>query len=246
MDGLKLFFSYFKFFFGTSILACALALPVFGAVLFFSFWKAGLFLALVSCLAFCFFLLFSEWGILRALHGQVPRTHGLRNSYEMAYAASGIRLKTRPSLVTFPDPVPNMFVIRAAGGDGIILLSEGFISILDESELRFVLTKAIQHLVTEEVVLQTACIFALLMIQGQATATRSQGLRGVLPGSALKNLMLYPWMRFFSSLARAVTRRVGVNVPEDFVRGASKLARAEKLYGQQALFPGLVYLGLGR
>jgi Zn-dependent protease with chaperone function len=231
MKRLALIAGFLRFYIGITLL---------GVALIFSTVHVLVLLASSSLISYGLAMTFSQWGLLKLLQGQVPRTHGLRNSYERAYEEAGIKLGRRPILVTFADPIPNMFVIRATGGSGMIILSEGFISILDESELRFVLTRAIRHLVSAEVVLQSACLLVMTLLQRRFDG----GTAELKAGTALKKLILFPWLRFFSALAfetGSVTRRA-----EDFVRGASKLARVEQLYGQQAALPGLVYLGIER
>jgi Zn-dependent protease with chaperone function len=243
MRGFRLSFQFLKLFLGTALAAWALCTPWIGLTLLMSIRTTFVVLFVLAVLAFFLVLGLSEWGALKLLGGQMPRSYGLRNSYESAHVAAGTVLKTRPALVTFPDPVPNVFVIRALGGDGAVLLSDGFISILDESELRFVLARAIQHLTSGEIILQSACVFALLMIQ-RAYSTHVDRLS---PFAALKRLLLFPWLRFYSSLAIEATETTGrVGSQSEFRRGASKLARAEQLYGQEAFLPGLVYLGIER
>jgi len=252
MRGLRLFFQFIGLSFGVSALSCAFTLPIIAAVLFFSPRAALGVVMLLSIIPLALLLLLSEWAIMRLFGGQIPRTHGLRNSYEMAYAAAGVKLKARPALITFADPVPNIFVIRAIGGDGLILLSDGLISLLDESELRFVLTRAIQHIMTGEAVLQSACIFGIALLQRRRRVSGGASLALLSPTQAFSEFLLYPWFRFFSKLALGtVTRRVAGNqlghpADSDFVRGASKLSRAGRLYGQQTVLPGLVYLGIER
>jgi len=252
MKRLALTVGFLRLAFGVTLLSWMIVLPLIGMTFVFFPRDVVFLLAGISILSFLAIVTLPQWGILKLLKGQLPRTHGLRNSYEMAYANAGVVVRRRPILVTFADPIPNMFVIRAAGGNGMIILSEGFISILDESELRFVLTRAIRHLVSAEVVLQSACLLAMNLLRVQFDHPSG----GVSAGMALKRLVLFPWLRFFSSLAfesGSVTRRVASSPgsgsgpkAEDFVRGASKLARAEQLYGQQAALPGLVYLGIQR
>ena len=182
----------------------------------------------------------SEREIPRMLQAQVPRSYGLRNSYEMAYAEAGVELARRPALLTYADPVPNVFVIRGLGKDGALLFSDGLIAILEESELRLVLTRAIRHLLSPETVLQSACILALILIRKGFTA-EAKVLR---PVEALKSLMLFPWLRFYSSLAESGASRDDDTGARQKVAG--HLFRAEKLYGQRAALPGLVYLGIER
>jgi Zn-dependent protease with chaperone function len=212
-------------------------------------WKAAfigeLAVALVTMIVFLFL---PEWGMAKLLHGQVPRTHGLRNSYERAHraniAAGGRRRSRRPSLITYPDPVPNVFVVRSITGSGMILLSDGLISLLDESEMNFVLSRAIRHLRTPEVFVQTGCILVLLFLQ-ERMPFRAESYT---PLVALGHWAVFPWAQAFRGIAASsVTKRVGTFQDiSDFARGASKISRAERLYGQQALLPGLVYLGLQR
>jgi Zn-dependent protease with chaperone function len=208
-------------------------------------WKAALMgEVFVGAIAVIFFLFLPEWGIARLLHGQVPRTHGLRNSYERAHRASGGARGRRPALITYPDPVPNVFVVRSITGSGMILLSDGLISLLDESEMHFVLSRAIRHLQSPEVFVQTGCILILLFLQ-ERMPFRSGSYS---PLSALGHWVVFPWAQAFREIAASsVTKRVGSDQDiSDFARGASKISRAERLYGQQALLPGLVYLGLQR
>lgn len=239
---LRLAFSFTLLFSGCTLLAWFLFLPVIGAVAFLSPKILLITLAGISGLSFLFVLSLSEWGTLRLYRGQLPRSFGLRNSYEMAQSESPDSLKSRPALMLYPDPVPNVFVLRSLFGKGLFLLSDGFISILDEEELRFVLRGAIKHLGRPEVVIQSSCIFALTLIQRSIAVPR----QGVSVRRAIRMLLLYPWETFFRWLGYEVTGRVGQASNQDFVRGASKLARAEQLYGQQAFLPGLVYLGIRR
>jgi Zn-dependent protease with chaperone function len=208
-------------------------------------WKAAIMgEAFVGVVAVIFFLFLPEWAIARLLHGQVPRTHGLRNSYERAHRASGGARGRRPALITYPDPVPNVFVVRSITGSGMILLSDGLISLLDESEMHFVLSRAIRHLQSPEVFVQTGCILILLFLQERMPFRAGS----YSPLSALGHWVVFPWAQTFRGIAASsVTKRVGSEQDiSDFARGASKISRAEQLYGQQALLPGLVYLGLQR
>lgn len=210
----------------------------------FSWKAAGMALALIGFIAMLMLLLLPEWGMLKLLGGQVPRTFGLRNSYDFAQRLAAMPVKVRPALVTFADPVPNVFVVKSLGGAGMILLSEGFISILDESEIDFVLSRAIRHLSYGEVFVQSGCFLALTFLQ----KTVSLSSRSVKPMRALGLLLLFPWIRAIRKIAdSSVIRRDGKDsVYNVFVRGSSKISRAGRLYGQQAQLPGLVYLGLER
>jgi Zn-dependent protease with chaperone function len=208
-------------------------------------WKALIMgEALVGAMTVVIFIFLPEWGITKILRGQVPRTHGLRNSYERAHRASGRSKSRRPALVTYPDPVPNVFVVRSVTGSGMILLSDGLISLLDESELHFILSRAIRHLHSTEVFVQTGCILVLLFLQERMPFRAGS----YTPVSVLGHWVVFPWAQTFRGIAASsVTKRVGSDQDiSDFARGASKISRAERLYGQQALLPGLVYLGLQR
>jgi Zn-dependent protease with chaperone function len=208
-------------------------------------WKAAIMgEAFVAVIAVIIFIFLPEWGIAKLLHGQVPRTLGLRNSYERAHRASGGVRGRRPALITYPDPVPNVFVVRSITGSGMILLSDGLISLLDESEMHFVLSRAIRHLHSPEVFVQTGCILILLFLQERMPFTTGS----YTPLAALGHWVVFPWAQTFRGIAASsVTKRVGLDQDiSDFARGASKISRAERLYGQQALLPGLVYLGLQR
>lgn len=211
----------------------------------FSWTAAGIALAMIAILVTLGFLLLAEWGMLKLLRGQVPRTFGLRNSYDFAQRMAAMPVKRRPALVTFADPVPNVFVVKSLGGCGMILLSEGFISVLDESEIDFVLSRAIRHLSRGEVLVQSGCILALTFLQKTVLVNS----RSIKPMRALGLLLLFPWIRAIRKIAdSSVTRRQdgrdsAYNV---FARGSSKISRAGRLYGQQAQLPGLVYLGLER
>jgi Zn-dependent protease with chaperone function len=208
-------------------------------------WKAAILGAgVVGLSTVIVFVFLPEWGIAKLLHGQVPRTHGLRNSYERAHRAFGRDRGRRPALVTYPDPVPNVFVVRSITGSGMILLSDGLISLLDESEMHFVLSRAIRHLHSPEVYVQTGCILVLLFLQEKMPFHSGS----YTPLGALGHWVVFPWAQTFRGIAASsVTKRVGSDQDiSDFARGASKISRAERLYGQQALLPGLVYLGLQR
>jgi Zn-dependent protease with chaperone function len=238
------FFLGLFFFLVAWIALSLLNLPWIALLSAFS-WKAALMgEALVAAVAVIVFIFLPEWGIARLLRGQVPRTHGLRNSYEKAHRSSGRGRGRRPALITYPDPVPNVFVVRSITGSGMILLSDGLISLLDESEMHFVLSRAIRHLNSPEVFVQTGCILVLLFLQERMPFRSGT----YTPLIALGHWMVFPWAQTFRGIAASsVTKRVGLNQDiSDFARGASKISRAERLYGQQALLPGLVYLGLQR
>jgi Zn-dependent protease with chaperone function len=225
--------------------ACTgLNLPWIAILAAFSWKAAGIALAAIAVLMAAILLLLPEWGMLKLLRGQVPRTHGLRNSYDLAQRMAGVSSRNRPGLVTYPDPVPNVFVVKSLGGHGMILLSEGFISILDESEICFVLSRAIRHLSRGEIFVQSGCILALTFLQKSVSFSS----KSVKPFRALGLLLLYPWIRRIRKIAASsVTRLDGSDAAfEVFVRGSSKISRAGRLYGQQAQLPGLVYLGLER
>lgn len=239
---IRLAFSFTLLFLGCALLSWTLLLPLLGFLVFLPLKVLLISLAAVAIVAFVLVISLAEWGTLRLYRGQLPRSFGLRNSYESAQAESPVQLKARPGLMIFPDPVPNVFVLRSVFGKGLFLFSDGFVSILDEDELRFVLRSAIEHLGRPEVVVQSSCIFALTLIQRNVRVPGD----GVSVFRAVRMLVLYPWEKFFRYLADEVTNRVGQSTGQHFVRGASKLARAEQLYGQQAFLPGLVYLGIQR
>jgi Zn-dependent protease with chaperone function len=219
-------------------------IPCIGLFALFSPRAALIVVGVVGIFTFLILVFLPAWGMSRILHGQVPRTLGLRNSYELARRSSGMSSYRRPKLVTYPDPVPNVFVVRSLAGHGTILLSEGLISLLDESEICFILSRAIRHLHSMEISVQSGCILILMFLQERMPFHS----RNMTPVDALRHWMIFPWMRAFRKIAESsVTPRVAAsNDAKEFVRGASKIARAEKLYGQQALLPGLVYLGLQR
>jgi hypothetical protein len=221
-----------------------LNLPWIAFVAAFS-WKASAVAVVIVGGLTCLIIVFlPEWGMIKLLHGQVPRTFGLRNSYELAHRDAGVSSKRRPHLMTYPDPVPNVFVVRSPLGSGMIILSEGLISLLDEAEIRFVLMRAIRHLHSAEIFVQSGCILILMFLQ-ERVPFRTQS---ITPIDALRHWLIFPWARAFRKIAESsVTKRVASDYGSDeFIRGASKISRAERLYGQQALLPGLVYLGLQR
>jgi Zn-dependent protease with chaperone function len=208
-------------------------------------WKAAAFaLAGIGFFTTVILLLLPQWGMMKLLRGQVPRTLGLRNSYDLAQRMANIDSKSRPALVTYADPVPNVFVVKSLGSEGMILLSEGFISILDESEICFVLSRAIRHLYRGEIFVQSGCILALTFLE----KTVSFSSKSIKPIRALGLLLLFPWIRGIRRIAdSSVTPAEAVDLSaEVFIRGSSKISRAGRLYGQQAQLPGLVYLGLER
>jgi Zn-dependent protease with chaperone function len=225
--------------------ACtALNLPWIAMLAAFS-WKAtGIALIAVAALVAIILLLLPEWGMLKLLQGQVPRTLGLRNSYDQAQRMAGVSSRNRPALVTYSDPVPNVFVVKSFGGHGMILLSEGFVSILDESEICYVLSRAIRHLSRGEIFVQSGCILTLTFLQKSVSFSS----KSVKPFRALALLLLFPWIRGIRKIAdSSVTHLEGSDSAfRVFVRGSSKISRAGRLYGQQAQLPGLVYLGLER
>jgi hypothetical protein len=237
-------FRWILLFLVASLAVILLNVPWLALISVFSFKVLGIALASLVALTSLILLSLPEYGMLKLLHGQTPRTLGLRNSYELAQrmaAASGVK---RPRLITYPDPVPNLFVVRSIQGSGMILLSEGFVALLEETEIRFALAQGIRHLRSPEIFVQSGCIFILTLLQ-KKIPFRPQSMK---PGDALRSLVLFPWMRMFRKIAHAsVTKRVDSNIlAEEFVRGSSKISRAERLYGQQASLPGLVYLGLQR
>jgi Zn-dependent protease with chaperone function len=240
---LRLVFRTLKMIVGTGVLAVLLCAPLEGLVSLIS-WKIVAAVALfVGAAAPALLFGLPGFAIPRLLRAQPPRSNGFRNSYELAYARAGVRRVSQPELLIYPDSTPNVLVIRGFGSHGAILFSEGLISVLDEAELRLVLIQAIRHLSSFEIALQSACVLALLVL-GQGFSTDAKQLRAA---QALRNLLFFPWVRFYTSLLRGIWLDPVQGDDTAAIRKvAGHLFRVERLYGQCAALPGLVYLGIQR
>ena len=156
---------------------------------------------------------FSESGIARvhraALHVPPGLDHSLAFSAQAAFSEEDIL----PRIMVFPEPRPKAFAVRAIGSRGTILLSQGLIAVLNEAELRTLLTACIIKIRKRGSVFQSFCCFLALSILSLAPRVwNSLLLRGkslspseerkLSPLSALVFLVFYPFARFLLACGR--------------------------------------------
>jgi hypothetical protein len=124
---------YLKLLYWVFLVGAFLIAPVFSIGAILVGWKGSLICSFIMMLLILAMALGAEkayaW-IFRA-HSKVPK--GFVRSLKLAIQPQSRPL---PRLLIFPDPVPQALSIRALGGNGTILLSQGLAVILKEQELR--------------------------------------------------------------------------------------------------------------
>ncbi len=151
----------------------------------------------------------SHRALLAALPGSQAASLALTRSYGRVLEEGGEPSADAgvPKLVEYMDPVPNAFWGRSSGGDAVIAVSRGLITLLSENELRSVLRELDQRVRRKDAQLRTWSValamgWSRLMPQGwsallltgrrpAADATRALG-----PARLLGFLAGYPVLRF--------------------------------------------------
>ena len=174
-------------------------------------WALGLMLGVV-----CFLVvgLLSETWIL-GLHSLVdyaPR--GLKRSIERV--EEQLRVQGQLQVKIYRDAAPKALVLRSWGSFGTVLLSQGLVASLTESELRKLLTHCWKHLRHSETVLATMTAYLAQFLMRfsssswvhvfylQAESQAQWEKRKLSPQSILSFLIFYPWFRFFLLLGRKI------------------------------------------
>ena len=171
-----------------------------GAALGISFSSLGL-------VAFAFY---SEKGMPKAYHAHLETSKGLSRSLALV----GVEKQEKPPQVfIFPDPLPQLLVVRSLGGSGTLLMSQGLMVLLNEEELRAVLGRSLFHLQERGLVFQSFCSILAIWILGFAP----RSWRGLIFGgrtlegseernlgsiSALGFLILFPVVRLLLKLSK--------------------------------------------
>jgi hypothetical protein len=202
------------------------------------------------------FILFviSERGIARAARASVAAVPaGLHRSLEIVMEGEG---GATPRFAVFEDPSPNAMVARSLGGTGLILVSRGLIALLNEHELRAVLSLCVKR--TREPGIRFRSFCALLMVWMLALAprpwvdlvfagrplARSEELR-LSPVSAIAFLIFFPVSRFFLSAGRPVRQELDPDsyAGEAWSSAAHKISQSISMWGPTKS-PGAFFLYL--
>lgn len=107
-------------------------------------------------------------------------------------ALAGTSAARKPRILISRDPLPRAWILRAAGGTGRILLTQGLLALLNEEELRAVLRCAVIRLAGARMPYRTFC--ASLAARLDLFLPRG----GLTPLKAIVGCMLYPLARFLA------------------------------------------------
>jgi hypothetical protein len=183
---------------------------------------------------------YAERSILHAYRAKEESPKGLVRSIQLAMKDENL---PTPRLSVFADPSPNILVVRSLGGKGSILMSQGLIALLNEEELRAVLSWCSFRLKQRGIVFQSFCSVLAIWILSLAptswvslvfsgrTLSRDEE-RTLSPISAVGFLILFPIARFFFRLGRPIQTSLR---PADFGVGYStamqKIAQSISIWG---------------
>lgn len=212
---------------------------------FYGAWAA----AGIAGFLFLLFLLLPEWLIPRLHHAHTAeQLRGLQVSYARVLEALG---RTRgPTLWVYPSPAPQAMCARSWGGSGVILVSQGLLSVTQEEDLRRILSTAVMEcrgitLLRCSVYAFAAALLVRLAPQTWSRVTYSPRMRSrdlksfsKSPFSAILFLALWFWIDFFRSNAS--------RDPSGSERVRTYLSASHKqgLVWEESLFPAFESLQL--
>jgi len=84
---------------------------------------------------------------------QIGLTRSLQRAVEK------MPLNRLPSVRVFPDPSPNVLIVKGPGGPGTLLISQGLVALLKEEELRALFKLCAERSQSPGLLLQTLCSF---------------------------------------------------------------------------------------
>jgi hypothetical protein len=135
-----------------------------------------------------------------------------------------------PELYVFPDLAPQALVVKSLHGRGAILLSEGLLGLLTESELRELLINNVMRIRSPGMVFQSVCaciahgVLALAPLKWQRILIEAPPAGGTL--TAVSGL----WFLALISVARALIQlshaaSMNLNAPHSFIRSSALVRR---------------------
>ena len=154
----------------------------------------------------------SEDGIALAYRALEIKHVGFQRTLDRVIFELGDDRESRPRLLIFRDPAPALLVFRRPGTNGTVLISQGMIPLLNETELRCLVQYAVKRCRDQGITLSTFCSYLSVLIfkwapLGWARLMFTEG-RIVLPSSdtnlgvftAFRFSMVYFAIRFLSWL----------------------------------------------
>lgn len=167
---------------------------------------------------------------------------GLSHTLKMAQRASGTKSQRLPQIYVFSDPFPEAVHLKSLGSGGAIILSQGFLSILNEQELRFILGSCLKRNDQPGQILRGICsIFCALVIAPAPKSWVKLVFSGVSltqleefdlsPFSAIGFLILFPMIRLFSRLGDLSFIFKTENMNTSHISAIQKLEQAYRILG---------------
>jgi hypothetical protein len=211
--------------------------------------KGAIVALIIAALLFVFLLILPEWVIPRLHRAQVAeRQRGLQVSY--ARVLESLRFKQGPQLWLFASPSPQALCARSWGGRGVILVSQGLLSVTQEEDLRRVLRTAV--LECRGIGRLRSSVYALvaaLLVQvaprswsrfAYSPRMRSRDLREHTKSaqSALAFFALWFWINFFRSKSSRTRSTTG------YAHTYFSASHKQGLVWEEALFPAFEALQL--
>jgi hypothetical protein len=203
----------------------------------------------IAGVVFLLLLVLPEWLIPRLHHGSIAeQQRGLNVSYARVLESLG---RTRgPSLWIYPSPAPQALCARSWGGGGVILVSQGLLSVTQEDDLRRILGTAVMEcrgitLLRCSVYAFVASLLARIAPQSWSRVVYSPRMRSrdlksfsKSPFSAILFLALWFWIDFFRANASRDPSR------SERVRTYLSASHKQGLVWEENLFPAFESLQL--
>lgn len=188
------FFYFIKLFILELFFACV------GATIGLLFWNLTVaFLIGISLFLLSFIFNFFLESISAQLHRAKPvETKGLIRSVHWVSDETGVH---SPKLFLASDPVPWVKVVRSYfNKEGSILLSQGMINLLNESELRAVIKKSLTCLQMPKLPLQSYCdTLSLIILKGTPRPFfNRKKSKNLSPLNFMGWIFILPWIKFLS------------------------------------------------
>lgn len=149
--------SFFSLLRRLALFILALALPFAALGLALGRVKGFVAVELLLATFLMFASFYAEKGILNVYGVRHEAPEGARRSLARVLAAMGETDAAAPRVLSFSDPSPQALVVRSPFSRGSILLSEGLLGSLSESELRELLDASVARLRARGICFQSVC-----------------------------------------------------------------------------------------
>lgn len=203
------------------ILVLALALPAAAIGLALGRVRGLIAAEALLGVSLCVVVFRCEAGVLAAYRVQGSAPAGATRSLERVLAPLG---GPTPRVRVFQHPSALALVARAPGAPGTILLSEGLLGILDESELRQLLTACVRRLRGRGMVFQTLCAWLAHLTLALAPRAWTEMWFGELrehpslgPFDGLRFVASFSTARFLARLGRPQGASMATDAPRAYV-----------------------------